>query len=55
MMLRAAEAVCPELLLSATVTPKENVPLAVGLPEITPLAAASVKPGGRLPDVIDQR
>jgi hypothetical protein len=34
---------------SVTVTPKLNVPLTVGVPEITP-ALDNVNPGGRLPD-----
>jgi hypothetical protein len=41
------------LLLSVTDAVKANVPLAVGVPEITPLPAATVKPVGRLPLVID--
>ena len=42
------------LLLSLTVAVKVNVPLVVGIPEISPLPAAKVKPVGRLPNVIDQ-
>ena len=37
-------------LLSLTLTVKANVPLTVGAPEITPLAAARVRPAGRVPD-----
>ena len=43
---RVAVAVCCGELLSVTVTPKENVPLAVGVPEITPLDDARVSPEG---------
>jgi hypothetical protein len=50
----AADLVWTGLPLSLTVTVKLNVPLAVGVPEIAPVAAASVTPPGRLPDVIDQ-
>jgi hypothetical protein len=39
--------------LSATVAVKAKVPLAVGVPEITPLPPARAKPAGRLPLVID--
>ena len=38
---------------SETVTANVAVPLAVGVPEMTP-PAESVRPAGRLPDVIDQ-
>jgi len=40
--------------LSVTVAVKLDVPLVVGVPEITPVVPASVNPAGRLPDVIDQ-
>jgi hypothetical protein len=39
---------------SATPIVKLNVPLAVGVPDITPLDADRPSPDGRLPDVIDQ-
>ena len=32
-----------------TVTPKVNEPIAVGVPEITPVLGARVKPPGKLP------
>jgi hypothetical protein len=50
----AADFVCTGLLLSLTVTVKLKVPVAVGVPEMTPLPPASVNPAGRLPEVIDQ-
>jgi hypothetical protein len=46
--------VCAGLPASVTVAVKLVVPLAVGVPEITPVAAASDRPAGRLPVVIDQ-
>lgn len=45
--------VCAGLLLSVTVAVNPKVPLAVGIPEITPAPAARVKPAGRVPLVID--
>jgi hypothetical protein len=50
----AVDFVCTGLLLSLTATVKLNVPLAVGVPEITPLLELSVNPAGRLPELIDQ-
>lgn len=50
----AAEFVSTGLLLSWTVAVKLYVPLAEGVPEITPVVAARVRPEGRLPEVIDQ-
>jgi hypothetical protein len=50
----AVERVWTGLLLSLTLAVKVNVPLAVGVPEISPLLAASVNPAGRLPELIDQ-
>ena len=41
-------------LASVTRTVKELVPTLVGVPEITPVLAASVNPAGRLPAVIVQ-
>lgn len=41
------------LLLSFTVAVKLEVPFEAGVPEITPVVAASVNPEGKLPDVID--
>jgi hypothetical protein len=38
---------------SVTVAVKLDVPLAVGVPEIAPLADR-LRPAGRLPEVIDQ-
>jgi len=49
----AADWVCTGLLLSVTLTVKLEVPLLVGVPEMTPVDA-SVRPAGRLPEVIDQ-
>jgi hypothetical protein len=49
-----SDLVCAGLLLSLTATVKVNVPVAVGVPEITPLPAVSVRPAGRLPELIDQ-
>ncbi len=39
--------------MSLTVAVKLAVPLAVGVPEITPVVAAKVSPAGRPPDAID--
>lgn len=41
------------LLLSFTVTVKLNVPLAVGVPEIVPVAADRLSPAGKLPELTD--
>jgi hypothetical protein len=38
--------------LSVTLAVKFEVPLAVGVPDITPVVAARVRPAGKLPDVI---
>jgi hypothetical protein len=48
----AAVCVCAGELLSVTATVKFELPLAVGVPEITP-AFDSVRPAGRLPEEID--
>jgi hypothetical protein len=48
----AAVAVCAGLLLSVAVTVKLVWPLAVGVPEITPLLER-VSPAGRLPGATD--
>ena len=45
----ADDFVCTGLLLSLTLKVKFDVPLAVGVPEITPLAAARLSPAGKLP------
>ena len=50
----ATDFVCAGLLLSLTIAVKVNVPVTVGVPEITPLPAASANPVGRAPEVIDQ-
>jgi hypothetical protein len=42
------------LLLSVTWTVKLNVPAVFGVPLITPVEGASVRPPGRAPDVTDQ-
>jgi len=39
---------------SATLTVKLNVPSAVGVPKMAPVFELRLKPGGRLPDIIDQ-
>jgi len=39
--------------LSVTRTVKVNVPMVVGFPEIFPVDEASLRPGGRLPPVVD--
>jgi hypothetical protein len=44
---------CAGLSASVTVTVKLDVPLAVGVPEIVPLADR-LRPAGRLPERIDQ-
>ena len=49
-----ADAVCLGEPLSFTVAVKLNVPLAVGVPEMTPVAAEIERPAGRLPEAIDQ-
>ena len=49
---RGADLVCTGLPLSLTLTVKVEVPLAVGVPEITP-ELASVSPAGKLPELID--
>ena len=46
-----ADAVCDALSFTATVN--VDVPLAVGVPEITP-ALDNVTPAGKLPEAIDQ-
>jgi hypothetical protein len=50
---RGTDFVWVGLPLSVTVAVKAKVPLAVGVPEITPVPAARVSPAGRLPLVID--
>jgi hypothetical protein len=37
-----------------TVTPKEELPLPVGCPEMIPVDGARLSPAGRLPEEIDQ-
>lgn len=49
-----SDADCAGLPLSIAVAVKLYVPCAVGVPEIAPLEAASERPDGNLPDVIDQ-
>jgi hypothetical protein len=51
-MLSAWVAVCP--LASVTRTVKLLVPVPLGVPEITPVLAASASPAGRLPALSDQ-
>jgi hypothetical protein len=50
----AADLVWSGLPLSLTVAVKLEVPVAEGVPEITPVVAARVSPAGSLPEVIDQ-
>ena len=49
-----ADFVWTGLPLSLTAAVKLDVPVAVGVPEITPVVAARVRPAGRLPEAIDQ-
>jgi hypothetical protein len=49
-----AVAVCADELESLTVTLTVKLPLAVGVPETTPVVAPRVSPAGKLPPVIDQ-
>ena len=49
----ATDFTCTGLLLSVTLTVKVDDPLAVGVPEITPVPATSVNPAGKLPEVMD--
>jgi hypothetical protein len=51
-MLRAFVAVTAGVLWSETLTVKSAVPMAVGVPEITPVAALSVSPAGSAPALI---
>ena len=39
---------------SLTVAPKEKLPLAVGVPETTPVAGVRERPAGSEPEEIDQ-
>jgi hypothetical protein len=50
----ATVAVCCGEPLSVAVTPKEKVPLAVGVPEIAPVEAAKDMPAGSEPELILQ-
>ena len=52
MRVNALLAVIP--LASVTCAVKVNGPVAVGVPEMTPLLDPSANPGGRLPERIDQ-
>jgi hypothetical protein len=51
---RLTDLVCAGFPASVTVAVKLEVPLAVGVPEISPEDEARLSPAGRLPDVIDQ-
>ena len=53
-MLSAFVAFCAGLPESVTMAVKLYVPVAVGVPEITPVAALSNRPGGKEPEAIDQ-
>ena len=46
--------VCGVVTESFTVTAIGKLPLAVGVPEITPVFAARLRPAGRFPEVMDQ-
>jgi hypothetical protein len=50
----AADLVWIGELLSLTLAVKLPVPIAVGVPEMTPVAAEIERPAGRLPEAIDQ-
>jgi len=50
----AADWVCTGLLLSVTLTVKLEVPLPVGVPEMTPVDEDKLRPAGRLPEATDQ-
>lgn len=47
------ELVCLGFPESTTVAVKLNVPLTLGVPEITPVAATRERPGGNCPNVMD--
>lgn len=49
-----AVAVCCTALESLTVTEIGKLPLAVGVPEMTPMLVLRLSPSGRVPEVIDQ-
>lgn len=51
---RVADLVCAGFPASLTVAVMLKVPLVVGVPVITPVAAVRLRPPGRLPPVIDQ-
>lgn len=51
---RLTDLVCAGLPASVTVAVKLVVPVAVGVPEIRPVAEARLSPAGRLPVVTDQ-
>jgi len=51
---KVAVAVCADEAESLTVTLTVKLPLAVGVPETTPVVAPRLSPAGRLPPVIDQ-
>ena len=49
-----ADLACAGEPASVTVAVKVDVPLAVGMPEMMPVAAEMERPAGRLPETIDQ-
>lgn len=51
---REVDLVCAGLPASVTIAVKFAVPVAVGVPEIRPVAGVRVSPAGRLPAVTDQ-
>jgi hypothetical protein len=51
---RLADLVCAGFVESAKVTVKLEVPLAVGMPSMRPVAGTRASPAGRLPAVMDQ-
>jgi hypothetical protein len=52
-MVRDTDLLWTGLLLSRTVAVKAKVPLAVGVPEMTPLLADNTSPAGRFPEDTD--
>jgi hypothetical protein len=53
-MVTVAVADCTDELESTTETPNEKLPLAVGVPEMTPVFAARLSPAGSCPEAMLQ-
>jgi hypothetical protein len=51
---RETDLVCDGFAESATAAVKVAVPIAVGVPEMTPVVGARLSPAGRLPEAMDQ-